>query len=98
MEYVKEFLKPELMVLIPVIYFIGIGLKKSQQIKDAYIPMILGTTGILLATLYVFANCEVSSYQGALMALFTAITQGVLVAGCSVFVNQIVKQSKNFKE
>ncbi len=28
------------------------------------------------------------------MAVFVAITQGVLAAGCSVYVNQIVKQSK----
>ena len=98
MEYVKDFIKPELIVLIPVIYLVGVGIKKSNKIKDEFIPLILGVCGVVLATLYVMATCDVKGYKDVLMALFTALTQGVLVAGCSVFVNQVIKQTKSVKE
>ena len=40
-EAFKEFIKPELLILIPVLYLIGIGMKKSE-IKDKFIPLLLG--------------------------------------------------------
>ena len=39
----KEYIKPELLVVVIVLYFIGMGLKYTELIKDKYIPMILGT-------------------------------------------------------
>ena len=98
MEVVKDFIKPELIILIPVIYLVGVGIKKSKKFKDEYIPILLGACGVLLTTLYVMATCEVAGYKDVLMALFTALTQGVLVAGCSVYVNQIIKQTKAVKK
>ncbi len=92
MEQITNFVKPELLILIPVLYFIGIGLKKSQSVKDNYIPLILGLCGVLLAVLYVLVSADITTLQGVLLAAFTGITQGVLCAGCSVYVNQLVKQ------
>lgn len=91
-DLLKEFVKPELLILIPVLYLIGMGLKKST-VADKYIPLLLGGIGIVLSGLYVFATMGSVSFGGAVLALFTAITQGVLAAGASVFVNQIVKQA-----
>ena len=31
MDYLTNYIKPELLILIPVLYLIGIGLKKSQS-------------------------------------------------------------------
>ena len=87
MEEIKQFICPELLVLVPVLYFIGIGAKKTTLIPDKFIPIILGTCGIVLSCLWVIANTGFSA-----MSIFTAITQGILVAGASVYVNQIVKQ------
>jgi hypothetical protein len=39
------------------------------------------------------ATSDVNEWQEALMVAFTAITQGTLCAGASVYVNQILKQS-----
>ena len=36
----------------------------------------------------------ISGWQSGMAALFTAITQGVLCAGGSVYVHQLLKQSK----
>lgn len=93
MDAVKDLIRPELMVLIPVLYFFGMGIKKSASIADKYIPMLLGLVGIVLATIYVMATTPLSDASSFMLALFGGITQGILCAGLSVYVNQIVKQS-----
>ena len=89
----QEFINPELLVLIPVLYFIGVAIKKSE-IKDKLIPFILGAIGVLLSGIYIFATDEINGSQAVATAIFTAITQGVLVAAASVYVNQLIKQSQ----
>ncbi len=89
------FIKPELLILIPVLYFIGIGLKKSEYVKDKYIPISLGGTGILLAIIWVLATTVIGGFQDVLMALFVGLTQGVLCAAGSVYFDQAaIKQPK----
>ena len=92
-EILKEFVKPELLILIPVLYLIGTGLKNTI-FKDNLIPIALGIFGIILSMIYVFATSEISGIKDVLMAIFISLTQGILVAGCSVYFNQIYKQLK----
>ena len=92
MEQIMNYIKPELIVVAVVLYFIGMGLKQAQAVKDKYIPLILGGIGIALCAIWVLATCTLSTGQDIAMAVFTAIVQGVLVAGLSTYVNQIVKQ------
>ena len=61
--------------------------------KDKYIPLINGAVGIVICAIYVFATCVCTGSQDIALAVFTAITQGILVAGLSTYVNQIVKQT-----
>lgn len=91
-EMLKEFIKPELLVLIPVLYLVGVALKNSQ-VADKYIPLLLGAVSVILSFLFIGATEAISGWQEILMALFSGLTQGVLCAGASVYVNQIVKQS-----
>ena len=91
-EQLKGFIRPELLVLVPVLYFIGIGLKKSETVKDKHIPMLLGACGVVLAAVWVGATTVFNGYQDALVAIFASITQGILCAGATVYVNQIIKQ------
>ena len=93
MEQLINYIKPELIVVAIVLYFIGIGLKKAQAVKDKYIPLILGTVGIVLCAIWVLATCSVGSGQDIAMVVSTASVQGILVAGLSTYVNQIVKQA-----
>ncbi|MFA9380272.1 MAG: phage holin family protein [Acetanaerobacterium sp.] len=89
------FIKPELLILIPVLYFIGVGLKKSEQVKDKYIPISLGGAGIMLAILWVVATTAIAGFQDVLMAVFVGLTQGVLCAAGSVYFDQTaMKQPK----
>ena len=89
----QDYIKGELLILVPVLYFLGIGLKKSR-ISNKFIPAILGGAGIVLAILLVFSTVEVSNIQAVATALFTAVTQGILTAGTSVYLNQLYIQSK----
>ena len=89
----QDYIKTELLILIPVLYFIGIGLKKSN-LPDKWIPIALGLSAIVLSTIWVIATTEISGLQETASAIFTAVTQGVLVAGTSVYANQIYVQAK----
>lgn len=93
MEQILNYVKPELLVLAAVLYFVGVGIKKSATIADKYIPALLGLLGVLLCAIWVVATCPLSGMQEIAMAVFTAIVQGILVAGLSTYVNQIVKQA-----
>ena len=89
MDKLQDYIKPELLVLIPVLYILGLMLKKTEKINDKYIPVMLGIIGIVLSAIYVAAVSGI-----CLMSVFTAVTQGILVAGAAGYVNQLVKQNK----
>ena len=91
-DMLKEFVKPELLVLVPVLYLVGAGLKKSE-LKDKLIPAVLGLAGVLLAAMYIAATGVFAGAQDVIAGAFAALTQGVLCAGASVYVNQVVKQA-----
>ena len=93
MEQITNYVKPELIVVAVALYFAGMALKQAQTIKDKYIPLVLGGISIAICAIYVFATCTCSTGQDVAMAVFTAITQGILIAGLSTYVNQIIKQT-----
>lgn len=86
---IMNYLKPELVVLIPVLYFIGMAFKKGEFIKDKHIPTVLGVISIVLVFVYLIAT------EGwNVNVIWLGIVQGVLAAAGSVYANQIIKQSK----
>ncbi len=89
----QDYIKAELLILIPVLYFIGIGIKKSQT-PDKWIPAILGISAVVLSAVWIIATTDISGLQEIAAAIFTAVTQGILVAGASVYVNQLYIQAK----
>lgn len=76
----EDYIKPELLVLIPVLYLVGLAIKKSN-LNDRWIPIVLGAAGVVLAGLYIFATTDMSGGKDAVMAVFVALTQGILTAG-----------------
>ena len=93
MEEIFDFIKPELLVLVPVLYFIGLGIKKSS-IPNKNIPLLLGIISIFLSTLWVFSTSEINNWQDIANAAFVSITQGILAAGTAVYANQLYIQLK----
>ena len=94
MEEMISYVKPELLVVSVVLYLAGIALKKTDRIKDKYIPLILGGAGILLCGIWVLSTSQLTGVQSIAMAVFTSIVQGILVAGLSTYIKQTVKQIK----
>ena len=95
---IMDYVKPELIIVAIVLYIVGVGIKKTQTVKDKFIPYILGISGIVLSGIWVFANCQVTNGQEIATAVFMAITQGILMAGLSTYVNQLIKQVSKDKE
>ena len=89
----QDYIKTELLILVPVLYFIGIGLKKSK-LPDKWIPMVLGVSAVVLSAIWVIATADISGVQETASAIFTAVTQGILVTGTSVYANQLYIQAK----
>lgn len=82
---VGKFIVDQALILVPVLYIIGMFLKNTPKIKDWTIPYILLACGILGAI--------------AIMGLSpSAVIQGVLVAGTTVFTNQLIKQTREKEE
>ena len=77
-----KFVAEDMLVLVAVVYVIGLILKglKFKFTKDNYIPAILLVVAILL-----------SIFKRGFT--FDAITQGVIVTGVAVYVNQFYKQT-----
>lgn len=93
-QVIQNYVKPELLIVAVVLYFIGMGIKNTEKINDKYIPVILGVIGTVISAIYVVATGTFNGYQSVLMAIFTSVVQGILVAGLSVYANQLIKQSQ----
>lgn len=96
-QVIQNYVKPELLVVAIVLYFVGIGIKNTEKISDKYIPIILGVLGVIISAIYVAATSAFNGYQSILMAIFTSLIQGILVAGLSVYANQLIKQAQKIE-
>ena len=67
MEQIMNYVKPELVVVAVVLYFVGMWLKKAETVPDKYIPLLLGVIGILICGIYVIATCSLSGMQNIAM-------------------------------
>lgn len=83
-----EYVKAELLILIPVLYGLGLILKNTKKIKDEYIPLILTGISLILSCLYVMGTEGITP-----LSIFTAIVQAVLVTAAAVYTNQLYKQA-----
>lgn len=82
-----QYIKPELLILVPCLYGVGMMLKKSELIKDKYIPLVLTAISLVLTNLYVIGTGGFSAVN-----LFTGIVQGILCVATAVYANQLTKQ------
>lgn len=88
-----QYVKPELLLLMPVLWMLGTVLKTTPRVQDWLIPYILLGISVFLCGLWVLA---MEGLQ--VMSVFTAITQGVLIAGTCVGGHQLVKQAGKREE
>jgi len=75
-----DFIIKDSYILVPVLYVIGVFLKRTPKIPDWLIPWILLGLGMIGA--FFLSGMKLSG-----------VLQGVLVAGVTVFANQLYKQT-----
>lgn len=94
---ITQYIKAELLILIPVLYLLGMWIKRSN-IKDKFIPFILGGFGVVLALFYILATSDIATAKDVFGGVFSAFTQGILCAAASTYVDQLIKQSNKKDE
>ncbi len=77
---IESFIIKDAYILIPVLYVIGVLLKKTPRIPDWLIPWIL--LGVGMAGGFFLSGMQAEG-----------ILQGVLVTGATVMTNQLYKQT-----
>lgn len=80
-----SYLIDKMLVLVPVLYIIGMMIKSTPKVKDWLIPWIILGLGLIGA---------VGIGITAGIPIVDAIIQGILVAGVTVFTNQLIMQTK----
>ena len=91
---VLEYIRPELLLTVPVLWVLGKILKEASFLRDKWIPLVLGGAGILLAVCWIGGGGEPFGVTG----LFTTVTQGILCAGAAVYGHQLIKQAGKDKD
>lgn len=93
-ELAREYVCPELLLLVPVLYILGMAIKKTELINDKLIPILLCIAGVSMAGIYMASVTDAVSIQSVFGVLFAALVQGILCAGVAVLSNQVYKQTK----
>lgn len=88
------YIQPELLILVPVLYLVGEGIKRSKT-PDEVIPLVNGLLGMMLACLYCFATRD---GKDVAMVLFTGIVQGILCAAAATYLYEAQKDVRRLKE
>lgn len=96
LDLINKYVRAELMILVPVLYILAKMIDKSK-IDNSKIPVIIGVIGILLSGIYTFSTVSIPNWHGVLFAIFTSITQGILLAGGAVWGGIITTQCASMK-
>lgn len=90
----NQYARSELMVLVPVLFFLN-KLIGQSKINNQYIPFICMGASVLLCGFHIFGYTPVANFGQVMMALFATLTQGVLYAGATMFLNLVVSAVGN---
>lgn len=89
---INTYIKPELLVLVPVLIIIGAVIKHYTQTDNRWVPLALTVIGVALSAVWVLGTMPIVAWADVATAILTAVVQGVLVAGAAVYGNQLFKQ------
>ena len=84
---IESFLTVDFKILVPILYCIGLYLKKSK-LSDKFIPLVLSGFSVIMCFIFYFSTQNYNIYD----VIFKSVTQGILYTAFSVYINQIKKQ------
>ena len=94
MEELTQYIKADFAVLVAVLYCIGRGLKAIQRFPNQFIS----ATHVLRDwTACLSVVSRYASYGNWAAALFEGVVQGVLCAGMSVYLNEVIAHCSSNK-
>lgn len=93
MDIALQYIDPQFAILVVILYCAGNAIKRAHVIDCRWIPLILTGIGTGLTALSIFGSGQVSIAS----ALYQAFGQGILCAGMSVYLNQLLKQMRSGK-
>lgn len=97
-DIIVQYIRPELLILVIILYLIGTAIKHTKYIRDELIPFILGVLSVLMSAVYILSVSPApSGYQEVLSLVFNIVIQGICCAAAAVYFNQNVKQYKKLK-
>lgn len=79
MDNIFSYICDNAIILIPVLNILGYMLKSTQNVSNKYIPIILLPVGVIFSMYLIGFNVN-------------GVIQGILITGCAVYGNQIIKQ------
>lgn len=77
------------LAIIVICYLVGLGAKIVPQVKDNYIPVIVGAVGGMLGVAGMYVIPDFPAHD-----VMTAVAVGIMSGLASTGVNQIYKQVK----
>ena len=78
MELIREYIDPQLFIVVPMLWCIGMALRKSM-LKNNYIPIVLLICSCRAALLYLTGAKPVLNAQQLRARVFAGITQGSVI-------------------
>lgn len=81
-ELIQQYIDPQLLILVPMLWGIGMAVKKSS-IQNRFIPLILLTCSCTVTMLHLTSTKIIFDYEGISACLFAGITQGSVIWLCS---------------
>ena len=77
------------LAIVVICYLVGLGAKIVPQVKDNYIPVIVGAVGGMLGVAGMYVIPDFPAHD-----VMTAVSVGIMSGLASTGVNQIYKQVK----
>lgn len=87
LQMLVEFVKPALLILVPILWMLGNRLKESKQIEDWKIPFWLMGLAIIFALSYVLITEGIQP-----MSFWMGIVQGLAIAMLQSYMFTLTKQ------
>ena len=87
-----DYLRPELLILVPCMWYFGTILKKNQKLENWAIPFIILFVSVLMSVAWFVINMETAEYDLA-QAIWAGISQGIIVAMVTDYTVNLTRQS-----
>ena len=93
LELLREYIHPELLVMLPVLWLLGHMLSKAR-LPGRLRPWVLLAVSLAAVTLYTLSVSDITGSKALFACLFSILTQGVLLSGGSALLQKLVEKGR----